>query len=396
MEKEILDFFAPLNFDIRQTRNGRFMDQKCTPDVVCAVCECVMEYTKSNSNISFTKNDIWHSEYANNLVTESFSKPDLSDEATNSEYDKFFAQPLKLLASAQILNETKSGNTNYYTIANRNMLEYISLRERNALNFLDEYLTKTMTDSDMMIWFERFFDVQDKNSLEDLRNNLETFYHSYTNIKGQYEPSRIFNKIINILAFKRKRKGTVGGSVSKTVLTIDEVRYNRINWRDMNKDKSMPRQQYAKEFEDKLDTNAGFYKYSVQKAKDFVRRLHEYSEIHRFKEYPAKQAHHIFMASEFPEIADYPENIICITPNQHFNRAHPDNKTSIVDSDYQLICLISKLDSIEINYRSGKDDYSLADFAHVLNTGFDTDIFNAQMGYEEIKHQIVKNSYEKK
>ena len=32
-----------------------------------------------------------------------------------------------------------------------------------------------------------------------------------------------------------------------------------------------------------------------------------FSEIHRFEQYPGLQAHHIFMESEFPQIADLPE-----------------------------------------------------------------------------------------
>lgn len=95
------------------------------------------------------------------------------------------------------------------------------------------------------------------------------------------------------------------------------------------------------------------------------------------------------MQSEFPEIADCPENIICLTPNQHYFRAHPINKTSIIDENYQIICLISKLDSIEINFRDGKSDYSLADFVDVLNTGYRTDYFKPEMDFEELKHQIV-------
>jgi hypothetical protein len=217
-------------------------------------------------------------------------------------------------------------------------------------------------------------------------------YHNNTAIKEDLEPPRIYNKIINILAFKRKLRGTVKGNVSANSLTIDEIRYNRVNWRDLNKDKTISRQAYKELFQQNIGEGEGYYKYAVQKAKKFVRQLHPYSEIHRFSEYPGLQAHHIFMESEFPEIADYPENIICITPNQHFYRAHPNNRTAIIDQNYQLICLLSKLDSIEMNNREGNEDYSLSDFVNVLNIGFNTDVFYSQMDYEEIKHQIVKNA----
>jgi hypothetical protein len=389
MERRITEYLNQFDFDVRKTKDGRFMDQKCTPDVVCAVCECVVEYTKDNPNIRFTKNDIWHSDYADNLVTESFSKPNLSEEDATTEYDKFFSQPLKTLAYAKILNEEKVGTTNYYTVKNAEILQYISLRERNALFFLDCFLTKTMEDSEIIQPFNTFFQQQDRASLYTLRDRLVQLYHTNTAIRGDYEPPRIYNKIINILAFRRRVKGTVKGNVSANSLTIDEIRYNRVNWRDLNKDKAISRQAYKELFQQNI--GEGYYKYAVQKAKKFVRQLHPFSEIHRFHEYPGLQAHHIFMESEYPEIADYPENIICITPNQHYYRAHPNNRTAIIAPDYQLICLLCKLDSIEINNRAGNEDYSLSDFVNVLNVGLDTDVFSSQMDYEEIKHQIVKN-----
>lgn len=378
------------DFDVRKSRDARFMDQKVTPDVLCAVSECVIEFLSENMEKEFTKNDIWHSEYAQTLITESFNKPNLKD--ADSEYDKFFAQPLKTLAYAKVLTETKRGNTNFYRVNRFDILEYISLRERNALNFLELYLSKVIFDSGLQSVFDVFFEKQDKASLEELRNTLFKFYFTNTNIKKEYEPPRIFNKIINILAFKKKAKGTIRGTVSKFTLPIEEIRYNRINWRDIGKDKGITRDEFKQTLGDKIEVQ-GFYKYSIQKAKKFVRKIHPYSEIHRFKEYPGLQAHHIFMESEFPEIADLPENIICITPNQHFLRAHPDNKTSIIDKSYQFICLISKLDSIEISYRNRNDDYSLEDFTKVLNAGFNTDFFKPEMDFEEIKHQILKQEY---
>ena len=390
MLDKIETLFQQYNFDVRVSRNARFMDQKVIPDVLCAVAECVIEFVADDVTKKFTKNDIWHSSYAQELITDSFNKPNLT--AANNEYDKFFSQPLKVLSYAQILTEEKKGNTNYYTINHKDILQYISLRERNALDFLYIYLTKVLQDSGLSPIFEDFFEKQDKRSFKHLKNVLFDFYHDYTEIKGGYEPSRIFNKIINILAFKRKKRGSFKGSISKIPICIEEIRYNRINWRDVDKEKCITREEFMQTIQ-KDETLEGYFSYTVQKAKKFVKSLHAFSEIHRFEQYPASQAHHIFMESEFPQLADYPENIICITPNQHFLRAHPNNKTSVIDKEYQIICLISKLDSIEINHREGKDDYSLNDFVDVLNIGFGTDYFNKNMNYEELKHQIIKYSY---
>lgn len=387
MIQQINDFFAQFDFDVRKSKDARFMDQKVTPDVLCAVCECVIEFLGDDLQKEFTKNDIWRSDYAQTLITESFNKPNLQD--ADSEYDKFFAQPLKTLAYSKVLNETKKGNKNVYTVNHFDILEYISLRERNALNFLEIYLSKIILESGLQRVFDNFFEQQDKASLETLRNTLSAFYLANTSIKKDLEPPRIYNKIINILAFKKRAKGSIRGAISQFSLPIEEIRYNRVNWRDIGKDKGITRE----DFNATLDSNeeiGGYYKYNVQKAKKFVRKIHPFSEIHRFEAYPGLQAHHIFMESEFPEIADYPENIICLTPNQHFFRAHPNNKTSVIDKSYQLICLTSKLDSIEINYRNGQTDYSLSDFVEVLNIGFNTDNFKPNMDFEEVKHQIIK------
>lgn len=392
MIQQLKEWFQPFDLDVRKSNNARFTDQKVIPDVLCAVSECVLEFVRTDTSKTFTKTDIWNSAYAQDLITSSFNKPDLTD--AKSEYDKFFAQPLKALAYAKVLNEQKDGTTNYYSINNSEILQYISLRERNALDFLYIYLEKVIQDSGLSNAFDTFFEQQDKHSFETLRNTMFDFYKQNTKIKKDYEPSRIFNKIINILAFKKKKKGSVKGALSKTPIYIDEIRYNRINWRDIGKEKGITREEFSKVLLEDSSLQ-GYFKYNIQKAKKFVRLLHPFSEIHRFEQYLALQAHHIFMESEFPEIADYPENIICITPNQHFYRAHPNNKTSVIDKDYQIICLLSKLDSIEINNKEGKDDYSLSDFIDVLNIGFKTDYFKKTMDYEELKHQIIKFSYHK-
>lgn len=96
------------------------------------------------------------------------------------------------------------------------------------------------------------------------------------------------------------------------------------------------------------------------------------------------------MKSEYPELADMPENIIALTGTEHYTYAHPNRNTQRTDQNYQMICLISKLDSIERNFQAGNEDYSLTDFARVLNVGLSTDEFSVQMGYEMIKAHLLK------
>lgn len=378
------------NLDVRVTNDARFFDQKVTPDVLCAVCECIIEYLNADCSKEFTKNDIWHSEFAQELITTAFSKPDLSDPTTNNEYDKFFSQPLKALAYANVLSETQKGRVNVYTVNDFDIVEFISQRERNALEFLSVYLTEVMNKSGIWPFFHNFFEDQSQRNFESLRKSLMRLFIDHTAVSSIIEPPRIFNKIINILSFANKAKGSLRGRLSEFAITLEDIRYNKQNWRDIGKDRRVSRKSHAVVTPVSKESD-GYLNWQISKAKKMVKKLHQESEVHRFfPEYNATQAHHIFMASEFPELAAKPENIIALTPNQHFLHAHPNNKTTSLDREYQVVCLLSKFDSIESNIRSNENDYSLEEFAEVLNTGFETDEFTSSMGYELFKHSIVR------
>ena len=195
-EEYIKNFIDKHDYDVRKSHNARFTDQKCIPAVVCAVAECIVEYMGNDLSVKFSKDDVWHSGYANKLLSECFSKPDTENGTMSSEYDKFFAQPMKMLASAGIVSEEKVKGVNIYGILEYDILMFISMREKNALIFLDDYLTKVMSDSGCMSYFDDFFTSQDKRSFDALRDNLTLLYKRYTPIKGDYEPPRIYNKII--------------------------------------------------------------------------------------------------------------------------------------------------------------------------------------------------------
>lgn len=382
MLNKIREYFDTCDFDIRKTKNARFFDQKVQPDVLSAVCECILNCTENNS--AFTVNDIRYCPYSNELVTEIFNKPDIKK--AENEYDKFFAQPLKMLAYSGLLKESKKGRTNEYSILNKNFIEYISLRDRNAYFFLSMYIEKVLRDSGIWEYFDTFFSTQTKESLYVLRGQYVGFIQQYTAIKKDFEPIRILNPLLRTLAFKLKKLGSKDGDVAE--INYDDLLYNKPNWRDIKKDKAITRVEFNAAFQHNID-NGRFYEYQIEKAKKFVKALHKNSEIHDFDAYPATQAHHIFSKSEFPELADMPENIIALTPNQHFYRAHPDNKTSILDKTYQVICLISKLDSVEVDYQFGTNNYSKDSFIDVVNTGLGTS-FNYTVDFEELKHSIVK------
>lgn len=377
-------FLDEHDYDVRKTHNGRWIDQKCTMDVVCLVSDCIVEYTSNKPDKTFTVNDIWYSDYTVENVQQIFSKPDPTEKASN-EYDKYFGQPIKLLDAAGIIHGEKSGRGYTYSIVNQELLEYISFRERNSYNFLCLYIEKVLKDSGIYRMFEYFFRLQDKNSFKELKDAYTSFTIQNTPINGATECGRIFTKVLNPLACKYKKCGTERGHLSKDIITQDMIMYNQRNWRDIlsEKPKDMTRVDYEitlpKPNDDYMTT------YRINRAKRNLRRFNDlyrdgktelFDERHIMD--PATQIHHIFPSNEFPMIADYLENLIALTPTQHYSYAHPNNNTQYVDKDYQYLCLIAKTGAIRDNLIGNTDKPIIYDFylyQNVLNTGLNTEEF---------------------
>lgn len=378
------EFLSQYDYDIRKSGDARWIDQKCTYDVVSIIADCINEYVENSNSEEFTVSDIWHSDYARENVVSIFSKPDPELKAGN-EYDKYFGQPIKLLGYSHVLNVRKERNRYYYSINNQEILDKIALRPMNALNFLYEYISKVLSDSGLMQSFEDFFRIQTKDSYKEVRDNFISFTINNTKINGETECGRIFTKVINPLAFKLKKLGTEKGRISKLVITLNDLQYNRSNWRDelSGKDKSITRSEYEPTVA-QLQARA-LATYTVNKAKKAVRKFNDIfnngqSEVCQSTELvKATQAHHIFAQSDYPDIADFIENLIMLTPNQHFSMAHPNNKTQYIDKDFQYVCLIAKSTRIHDNLTSDNADkfYDFDDYKYVLNTGLETDEFSS-------------------
>lgn len=393
------NFLYKYDYDVRKTGDARWIDQKCTYDVVSIIADCIIEYVDENDIKEFTVSDIWHSEYARRNVISIFSKPDPELKAGN-EYDKYFGQSIKLLGYSKILNTRKDRNRYYYSINNRELLEKIALRPTNALNFLYEYIVKVLKDSGIWSSFEEFFKSQTKESYKHTRDTFISFTINYTNINREKECGRIFIKVINPIAFILKKHGTQRGGISKNNITLSDLQYNRANWRDelSGKDKSVTRAEYEPTVE-QIQARA-MDNYTVNKAKKAMRKFNDSiyngeSEVRQSTEVVnATQAHHIFIQSEYPSIADYLENLIMLTPNQHYSMAHPNNNTHYVDKDFQYICLIAKSIKIYLDLISEKEDkfYNFEDYKFVLNTGLETNDF-ASIKYLDFASIIEKIDY---
>jgi hypothetical protein len=371
-------------YDIRQTHNGRWIDQKCTMDELCFVADCVVNYLEEGGKEPFVSPDIWHAEYSIKNVMELFCKPDPTDKTTIDEYNKFFRQPLKMLSAAGVLSEKKCGNSIQFSVVNMDVLSYLSLNERNCMEFLCSYIEKTLKDSGLWDSFASFFDEQTKERYQDVKTAFYDFCIKYTPIENSKEPGRIFTKVLNPLAVKYRKKGSEGGRMSAKIITLDKIKYNRPNSiRDKDKEKNISRQQAKNATSN--SSNSVNYKYQVNKA---MSRLKKYNDTYnqsrsevtdRFSAgAKATHMHHIFPKSSFPTIADYVENIIAITSAQHMQEAHPNGNTQLIDKEFQYICLMCKTESIRKNILYGFATpmfYSFNNYMTVLDTGLNSTFF---------------------
>jgi len=380
--KLLAKFIDKQNYDVRVTRNGRWIDQKCAYDALTFVADCIFEYITLNGDRAFTSPQIWKSEYAINNVQAFFGKPDPENPATVDEYNKFYRQPMKLLAASGVLTERKVGIAIEFKVAEIHILEYIAAKDRNSMDFLCLYIEKTLKDSGLLDGFDSFFDEQTISSYQSLKAKFSDFCFEYTPIKNPAEPGRIFAKVLNPLAYKRHLKGTERGRLSRNMMTLNKLQYNQPNWRDVNsgKDKNIARGDFTPAISPQM------YKYKMSKAK---RNLRSFNDKYNDKRSEvtdkfsigevATHMHHIFPQNEFVTISEFIENLIALTPAQHMNLAHPNGNTHIIDEDYQHTCLINKTASIRENLVDDHQSpiiYDFKDFMTVLNVGFNTDHFD--------------------
>ena len=379
---EVQAFLGSRNYNLRESGNARWIDQKCTPDVIWSVADFVLDYI-DNVKAEFTVRDIWHSEYAKQTIAETYSKPGTDEETAENEYDKVFSQPLNMFCYAGIIKDISTSNMHLYIVENREVLEYIARNDVYTLRFLYFYIERVLSDSGLYPVFSDFFDNQDNIHFNAMKQAFIRFYHEYTPVKKDYEPRRIFAKVLNPLAFKNTKKGTERVRMSPDIIKKADMMYNRDNFRDVyrEKPKGVSRQEWLSQHPD-IDRRDGYFEQMMVCAKKTLRNFvlenqNNLSELTRFiKDHddktPATQIHHIFPKNEFPEIMHCIENLIALTPNQHYGYAHPDNNTHIIDISAQKVLLTAKTYSIRQNLTIDEEPiYEFSNFLMVLSVGCD-------------------------
>lgn len=446
-EQDIYEFFAGRDLDIRKSGdpavpksgNARWIDQKCAADVISIIADCIANHVStaaaaqeqamnsanqaelgdaaadvppllttmsgsgaavvSPESIEFSSRDIWFSNYTVTYVQDIFKKPELGESTARHEYDKFFMQPMEMLSYAGVLNKKKVKGKNIYSVANAQVLEYLSQRERNALIFLQIYIQKVLTDSGLWDVFDTFYTEQTTEAYKAAKLAFSTFTKENTPINGDTECNRIFIKVLNPIAYARNSKGTERGHLSANKITYDMLMYNRTNFRDAyyDKAKDITRTELESALNDPNHPYHGLYSYKVNKAKteakkakdqlrEFVKRVYNGMSEHREPNHIhdlATHMHHIFPEAQYPDISSYLENLIALTPTQHLNYAHPNGATSEINKEYQYHLLISKAERIKENIERPSDVYEVIydfhRFVFVLSVGFDMDELNNEI-----------------
>lgn len=400
MTNKINDYLKKFDLDLRKSHDGRFMDQKVTPDVLSFIADCIYNFVGNDKSKEFSVKDIWNSSYFINNVEVIFAKPSPKNETANHEYDKFIAQPIKTLHCAHILSDTKKGNKIYYSVKNMELLEYIGLKDRYAYNFLVIYLNKVLTDSGFIKSINNFISLAkskkiNRSSFDELKSKYQLFIRGNTPIKTDTEINRIFTKVLNIFSVENNIQGTLKGNLSDRTIYYYDLMYNRPNFRDLRKEKNISRQE-ARQTE--IEPHSNYNEYLINKAIQRIKKKYSASEVRdEFSNGPAVHVHHIFPKNEFPDIARYLENLIKLTTEQHLTKAHPNGNTQIVSKDYQLICLLSKSESIEKSLSLGEFFYSKNDFIFVINSGLRLDRdeeFRNTFNFETIREKL-KTEYKK-
>ena len=396
-DNDIQTYLNSFDLDVRKTKDGTWIDQKCTPDVVSFVADCILTYMEDigsyEHNELFTiKNIMLNKNSMDNIAL--FGKPEVV--LGSREYDKFFSQPIKLLNYAHVLKKVgRDGRAFQFKIENYEILDYIAENERNAQIFMNIYIKKVLSDSGQWDVYENFFNDQTREMFYLVKNSFVDFMCNNTLRGGSRggdttDIRRMFPKVINCLAVTRRSKGTIRGNISRDVIQRQDILYNRRNFYDelTGKPKGVLRADHDVPIvgEAEARTNVEVNK-AKRKVKNYNRlNNNEMTEtfidiafsvdgvlVEKEQEEIKKigtQVHHIFPKGQFPSIADYLENLITLSPNQHVLYAHPNGNTNQIDRLYQYYLLLCKTRRIQMD---DKGFYSKEKYIEVLNTGFKTE-----------------------
>ncbi|SDU77956.1 hypothetical protein SAMN04489737_0256 [Arcanobacterium phocae] len=372
---------------------ARWYDQKVLPGNLAIIAQAVdlLDINQSDDGW-FTRFQVQKSNSLNFVLEREYGKPSLDNENAANEYDKLISQNLSVLACAGVL-ESQSGKCRRYRVRNKPVLVKLSGNESVCRVFLIKYIRWSLENFNWWQNIENYINGQHTN--DDMQTLKRAFcalmVEQGLGSRGAKDPcveaSRIFSKVINLIAYQYMVPGVERGKVMKQPPSSYDLTYNRPNFRDYRTGK--PKNKTRKEYYQILENQAvGQRQTILNSAKKKVRDYHAgISEVGDTTGIKASHIHHIFPASQFPALKDTLENLIALTPGQHLGEAHPNGNTTIVDPMFQRICLARKLESIKTSVDIGDGMYSYENFSQVLKEGWGLEVKNAT--YEKLQEMII-------
>lgn len=359
------------NLDLRKTRDtaGIHFEQKITPDLLWCVAEVILDLVSVNSDTIFTDDDIRRSSFFISTMREYFTKPG-QIESTENEYNKVSSYQLGFLAFCRVLAEIEN-RPKAFRVVNLDVLRYLSLNDRNVLNFLEAYVDKFIIDNNLEDYFDEYQHLSTQRNYVRLKDKYWEWAQENTGVrtKNPQHSYRVFNKIFNIYAHNHRLPGESGSRVRPGVCPYEYLVYNRKNFRDAYMPEGMSRREYVETIQLNRE-NSSVLSSLVARSKHEIRRRHSVSEVNSPEESAGIHVHHIFPDNEYPQFSYFKENLIALTPGQHFSNAHLQANTLRINTQYQIVCLLAKLRSISESIRLNDSFYNIRNLIFMLNRVF--------------------------
>lgn len=390
-KEEFLEkYFRRLDLTKTPEKTGIHFEQKITPDLLWCVAQAILSIIESNDSKVFSDKEIRTSQVFDSLMRDYFSKPG-QEKDTENEYNKVSSYQLGLLTYSCVLKQVGQ-RPKQYQVEEMEILKFIASNELNSIKFLGLYVDKFLKDNKLLEIFKNYKEQPILSNYIKAKVEYLNWARANTKVKG-LDPRhsyRVFNKIFNIFAYTHRLPGELKARVIRGICPYFFLVYNQPNFRDVRKPPGMSRRAFYRLFIKEASKRVQL-QIRVRHAKQEVKEKHQGSEVQESKWGYEKDvgmaAHRILMESEYPEFASFRENVIVLTPGQHFSFAHPRGNTQIVDEKFQLVCLLAKLKSIEHSINKKDSFYKLKNLILILNKRFNWNL-NQKTNIKAIRKKL--------
>jgi len=392
MSKEELlkKYFKRLDLTKTSKKTGIHFEQKITPDLLWCVAQAILSIIENNDSIVFSDKEIRTSQVFDNLMKDYFSKPGQAKD-TENEYNKVSSYQLGLLTYSCVLKQVGQ-RPKQYQVKEMEILKFIASNELNSIKFLGLYVDKFLKDNKLLEIFKNYKKQPTQSNYIKTKAKYLKWARANTKVKG-LDPKhsyRVFNKIFNIFAYSHRIPGELGARTKQGICPYSFLIYNQLNFRDVKKPPGMSRQEFRENWRVEVNKLA-LLGVEARKNKKQIKEYHLHSEVKDlnlgYEENVGLMAHHILMENEYIEFSAFKENLIVLTPGQHYSLAHPKANTQVVDEKFQLICLLAKLKSIEYSINKKDSFYRLKNLILMLNKRFNWNL-NEKTDIKTIRNKL--------